>query len=77
MSMRSSCLCTYLESEDGVDGEVGKVVLVLRQNLGGESSTGNVDKILTERGRVGSASIRLMMMVMIEKSVSSSSTSRR
>lgn len=41
-----------LETEDGVDGEVGKVVLVLGENLGGESRASNVEQILAELGCV-------------------------
>lgn len=38
----------HLETQNGVNGQVGKVVFVMRQNLGGERSAGNVDKILAE-----------------------------
>lgn len=47
---------THLESENGVDGKVGEVVLVLGQNLRGEGGSGNVDKVGPEGGGVVSAS---------------------
>jgi len=42
-----------LETEDGVNGKVGKVVLVLREDLGGERGAGNVEEVLAELDGVG------------------------
>lgn len=43
---------THLEPEDGVDGEVSKVVLVLRKDLGRERCPGDVDEVGPEGDRV-------------------------
>lgn len=47
---------THLESENGVDGKIGEVVLVLGQDLRGEGGSGNVDKVGSEGGGIVSAS---------------------
>ena len=36
------------ESHDGIDGEMGKVLLVLSEKFGAERGSGDVHKILTE-----------------------------
>ena len=63
---------TDLEPENSVDGEVGEVVLVLREDLGREGGSSDVDEILTESSRVGAEDEARRR---IEKSVSFSSPS--
>ena len=42
----------YLQSEDGIDGKVGEILLVLRQDFGREGGTSNVEEVLTELLRI-------------------------
>ena len=47
-----SAVLTHLESEDGVDGEVGEVLDVVREDLGAEGSAGDVQQVHAELLRV-------------------------
>lgn len=38
----------HLESENGIDGEIGKVIFVLSQNLGTQSRPGDVQEVLAK-----------------------------
>lgn len=44
-----------LEAQHGVDGQVGEVVLVVREQLGGQRGAGDVQQVLLEAARVVAA----------------------